>query len=48
MKILILYATKGGVSRTCAKMLREQLEPTHEITLCPIHEKQPPDPRKTA
>lgn len=44
MKILIVYATHGGVSRTCAQMLCEQLEHTHTVTLCSVTD-NPPDPR---
>ena len=41
MKILILYATRGGVSRTCAEMLTEKLKERHEITLCSVREALP-------
>ena len=36
MKILIVYATRGGVSRTCAEMLQEKLQERHEVTCCHI------------
>lgn len=43
MKILIVYATKGGVSRRCAHMLADMLEPTHKVTCMDIEE-DPPSP----
>lgn len=37
MKILIIYATKGGVSKRCAEMLCEKLKSNaFDITLCDI------------
>ena len=41
MKILILYATHGGVTRVCAQMLAEQLHVRHDVTLLDIKEKAP-------
>ena len=41
MKILILYATHGGVTRACAQMLAEQLHVRHDVTLLDIKEKAP-------
>lgn len=34
MKILIVYATCGGVTQTCAEMLASFLTERHDITLC--------------
>ena len=41
MKILIVYATRGGVSRTCAEMLKEKLQLQHAVTLCHIEDGAP-------
>ena len=42
MKILIIYASKGGVSRRCAEMLCESLtSDVFEITLCDIENGAP-------
>ena len=41
MNILIVYATRGGVSRTCAEMLAEQLQSRHSVTCCNIEERAP-------
>lgn len=42
MKILIIYATKGGVSKTCAEMLCEKLSSSvFDITLCDIENGAP-------
>ncbi len=41
MKILIVYATKGGVSRTCADMLSEKLQQQHEVTVCNVEDGAP-------
>ena len=41
MKILIVYATRGGVSRRCAEMLRDKLTPKHEVTCVSIDESVP-------
>ena len=43
MKILIIYATSGGVSRKCAEILRDKfLSDAFEVTLCDIHDTPPP------
>lgn len=31
MKVLVVYATRGGVTEECASLLRKQLEPTHQV-----------------
>lgn len=41
MKILIVYATRGGVSRTCAEMLKEKLQAYHEVSVCNVEESAP-------
>jgi len=41
MKILIVYATRGGVSRTCAEMLKEKLEAHHAVTCCNVEDGAP-------
>ncbi len=41
MKVLIIYATRGGVSRECAQMLRDKLESSFEVTLCDIEDGAP-------
>ena len=43
MKILIVYATKGGVSRRCAEILTDLLTEKHEVTCLNIEE-NPPSP----
>ena len=44
MKILIAYATRGGVTRTCAEMLAAPLFTHHNITLISIDEQLLPEP----
>ncbi|MBE6547102.1 MAG: hypothetical protein E7668_06670 [Ruminococcaceae bacterium] len=34
MKILILYATRGGATQVCAELLAQRLEKHHTVTLC--------------
>lgn len=41
MKILILYATHGGVTKTCAEMLAEQLRVRHELSIWNIKDHSP-------
>ncbi len=41
MNIIIVYATKGGVSRTCAEMLKEKLAPWHTVTCCNMEDGAP-------
>ena len=41
MNILIVYATRGGVSRTCAEMLKEKLDARHEVRCCNIEDGAP-------
>ena len=41
MKILVVYATRGGVSRTCAEMLAEKLKDHDTVTLCNVEESAP-------
>ncbi len=41
MKVLIIYATRGGVSRRCAEMLYEKLADSTEVTLCNINDGAP-------
>lgn len=41
MNILIVYATRGGVSRTCAEMLMEKLQARHDVTCCNVEESAP-------
>ncbi|MBQ8344734.1 MAG: hypothetical protein IJY42_00525 [Clostridia bacterium] len=41
MKILIVYSTRGGVSRTCAEMLANRLSGSHRVTLCSVKEPLP-------
>lgn len=43
MKVLIIYATRGGVSRTCAEILEKHLEGTFEVSVYDI-EDTPPSP----
>ena len=41
MKILIVYATRGGVSRACAEMLKEKLVPSYEVSCYNVEEGAP-------
>lgn len=41
MNILIVYATRGGVSRRCAEMLGEQLQEHNTVTVCNIEDGVP-------
>ncbi len=41
MKVLIVYATRGGVSRRCSEMLAERLSGSAEVTLCDINDDAP-------
>lgn len=41
MKILIVYATRGGVSLACAKQLNDRLAPRNEVTLCSVNDPLP-------
>ena len=41
MKILIVYATRGGVSRICAEMLAEKLQEHDTVTVCHIENGAP-------
>ena len=41
MTILIVYAPRGGVSRTCAEMLKEKLESRYAVTCCNVEEGAP-------
>ena len=43
MKALIIYATKGGVSRRCCDILAERLERSMEVTMLDIND-VPPSP----
>ena len=43
MKALIIYATKGGVSRRCCEILAERLERSMEVTMLDIND-VPPSP----
>ena len=43
MKVLIVYSTKGGVSRRCAEMLKEKLCGATDVKLCDIKD-TPPSP----
>ncbi len=43
MKLLVIYSSRGGVSRRCAEMLCERLNPTFQATLCDIKD-NPPSP----
>ena len=36
MKILILYASRGGATRKCAEMLKDGLSDRNEVTLCDV------------
>ncbi len=40
MKIAIIYATKGGTTRTCAELLAKELK-NHEVTLLDLAEGEP-------
>ena len=44
MKILIVYATHGGVAERCAKMLGEALEEQNEITYIDARREEIPSP----
>ena len=44
MKILILYASKNGVTRECSEMLCEILKKHDEVTLCSVKELPLPSP----
>ncbi len=44
MKVLILYATRNGVTGQCAQMLKKKLDAFSEVTLCDIHKETPPSP----
>ena len=41
MKILIIYSTKGGVSKTCANMLYEKLLGSFDISVYDINDNPP-------
>ncbi len=41
MKVLIVYSTRGGVSRRCSEMLAERLGGSAEVTLCDINDGAP-------
>ena len=41
MKILILYATHGGVTKTCAEMLAQQLRVRYEVDVFHVLEESP-------
>lgn len=41
MNIVIVYATRGGVSRACAEILQEKLAPWHAVTCCNIEDGAP-------
>lgn len=43
MKILIVYATRGGASRFCAELLRDKLQNRHEVTCVEIGQAPTPD-----
>lgn len=43
MKVLIIYSTKGGVSRQCAEMLADKLYSSMEVSLYDI-KNDPPSP----
>lgn len=42
MKILIIYATRGGVSRQCAHILGKHLEETNEVDIFSIDDEKLP------
>ena len=44
MKVLILYATRNGVTGQCAQMLKKKLDAFSEVTLCDIKKETPPSP----
>ena len=46
MKLLIIYATHGGVSKRCAEMLGEELREQHDITLVNARQDEIPSPEK--
>ena len=41
MNILILYATRGGVTRTCAEMLAKYIEKSGDVTISDIYANTP-------
>ena len=41
MRILIVYATKSGVSQKCAEMLKDKLGNSFDITMCDIEDGAP-------
>lgn len=41
MNILILYATKWGVTKECGQILAKQLEGRYEVTLMNLHQETP-------
>ena len=41
MNILIIYATKNGITRSCAEMLSQLLEKSHTVTLRSVKEELP-------
>ncbi len=41
MRILIIYATHGGVTRTCAEMLSDKVRNHHTVTLLDVHQSLP-------
>ena len=41
MNILIVYATKNGVTRECAEMLTRLLEKSHAVTLRSVKDELP-------
>ncbi len=46
MKVLVLYATRGGVTKECAGLLTAQLEPTHSVTCLNVKDTSPlPSPK---
>ena len=38
MKVLIIYTSRGGASRSCVEMLKEKIEDSCEVTLCDARE----------
>ena len=45
MKILILYATRGGATEECAQILRRSLHPRHQV-VCVNAQQQLPSPEE--
>ena len=43
MKLLIVYSTKYGVSRSCAQMLADRLSAKMEVSVCDVND-APPSP----